>query len=162
MKEGTFMSKKLIFPLWGFFVCIFVIGCATSGTSLKDYKPKSGAEAEIKESLLNLEEAQNKGDTQKALALMHDDVRFQDGCRSPVMVSKKEVADILKRSVEYGCTRKYLSPRITIKGNQADVKVSVLYDCKSTSRPTFVLPSSASMVRESDEWLILKYEVVCP
>ena len=156
------MSKKMIFPLWGFFICVFMIGCATSGTPLKDYKPKSAAEAEIKKSLLSLEEAQNKGDTQKSLAFIHDEARFQDGCRSRAMVTKKGIVDILERSIEYGCTRKYLSPKITVKGDQAYVKMSVLYDCKSPAGRTFTAPTNVSMVKESNKWLLLRYEVECP
>lgn len=81
------MSKKLIILSWGFYTSIFIFGCATSMTPLKDCKPRSPAEAEIKKTLMNLEEVRNKGDIQRALAFIHDQVRFQDGCRSPVMVS---------------------------------------------------------------------------
>jgi hypothetical protein len=161
-KEGGSMSKKLFIESWGFCMSILIFGCATGMTPLRDYKPKSQAETEIKKTLLNLEEVRNQGDIQRALTFIHDQAQFQDGCRSLATVSKAEIPDVLERSIEYRCTRKYLSPTISVRGVQADVKISVVYDCKSSPWDTFVQQAIVSMVKEGDKWLLLKYNVACP
>lgn len=83
------MSKKLIILSWGFYMSIFVLGCTTRMTPLEDHEPKSPREAKIKNTLISLEEVRNKGDLQIALAFIHNQVRFQNGCRNLVMVPKK-------------------------------------------------------------------------
>jgi len=156
------MKNKLGFQFCGLFISIFMFGCATdTSTRLRDYKPKSAAEAEIKKCLMDYELAFNRHDLEGVLALIHDQAQLQDSLRG-AMVSKKEYISTLGWFFSHSSRRWYSFPTLTVKDEQADVKTRFRYlwiDPNNGAENWGSNQETLSMVREGGKWLILKREI---
>jgi len=141
------MQKRFITITFIFCLLVFFIGCVAT---LKDYKPKSSVEEEIKIVLVMYENEWNKHDKTGVLALFHDRANIMYGGERNI-ASKKEYVNILPERMAASPTIKLSAPKMSITGDKADVKVT-LSTGKFQPSITFYL------VREKSKWLIMSWK----
>ena len=149
------MYRRVFFPFWGLLLAVFILGCVTGGGGgLKSYKPKSTAESEITKCLMDLQEAFNREDLAGCLSHFHENAQLQTS-PSGTMGSKKDYSKRLEELWGFGTRRDYAAPDITIKGDQAVVKMSWTWEMRDVSGNA---QGEYDMVHEGDRWLIMKYK----
>ena len=141
------MQKRFITITFIFFLLVFLIGCVAT---LKDYKPKSSVEEEIKIVLVMYENEWNKHNEAGVLALFHDRAKVMYG-RERNIASKKEYVNILPERMAAYPTIKLSAPKMSITGDKADVKVTL-------SMGQYQTPTTFYLVREKSKWLIMSWK----
>ena len=141
------MQKRFITITFIFCLLVFLIGCVAT---LKDYKPKSSVEEEIKIVLVMYENEWNKHNEAGVLALFHDRAKVMYG-RERNIASKKEYVNILPKRIAANPTIKLSAPKMSITGDKADVKVTL-------SLGQYQSPITFCLVREKGKWLIMSWK----
>jgi hypothetical protein len=139
--------------LFGLIFSMFVIGSAFGGGDLATYEPKSPAEAEIKKTLMNLQETNNKSDIDGCLCLYHENARVQTNSRGS-MSAKKDLPKYYKKVWGTHPRVQFGSPEIAVDGERAVVKMKA-----ESTKSCGAIESTANtytMVREGGTWLIVK------
>ncbi len=147
------MYRRLVFLFWGLLLAVFMIGCITGG-GLASYKSKSTAESEIIKSLMDFQEAYNREDLAGCLSVIHENAQLQNS-GSGTIGSKNDYGNALETAWGYGVRIQFLSPDITINGDQAVVKIQRNWTANEVSGH---VQSEYNMVRVGDRWLIMKYK----
>jgi ketosteroid isomerase-like protein len=137
---------------WLFLLAVVaIIGCTAT---LRNYQPKSVDEAAIKAVLVDYEKAINNHDVAGILSVMNEKAEITTGMDRRI-VSKEEYAEILPQRFTYISGVTAGTPEIVIKEKHAIVKfpLEIHMKDKSVTNPAIYL-----MIRENNNWLILKTE----
>lgn len=101
-------------------LAIFLMGCATGG-KLATYEPKSTAEAEIKKSFMDFEDAYNKRDLDRCLSHVHKDIKYEQTGGS--WASRENMPQVFESAWRLGTRIRYAAPEIALDGDEAVVKI---------------------------------------
>jgi ketosteroid isomerase-like protein len=149
------MYRRVVFLFWGLSLVVFMLGCVTGGGGrIESYKPKSTAESEITKCLMDLQEAFNREDLAGYLSHLHENAQLQTS-PAGTMGSKKDYPDRLEQQWGFDMRTQFLSPDITIDGDQAIVKIQSNWEGREGL--TGHSENEYNMVRVGDRWLIKKY-----
>jgi hypothetical protein len=132
---------------------VFLISCAAGGR-LETYEPKSPAEAEIKKSLIDFEDAYNSRDLNRCLSHAHENISYETTSGS--WASKEELPDTLEWEWGIGVRIQYTTPDIALDEKQAVVKISSPWE--SNMGQSGFTQNTYTMVLEGDRWLTIKRE----
>ena len=119
-------------------------------TPIEEYQVKNEDEKEIIELLTRYTEAFNKGDTEQVIPLFHENGVFVTGSTKETLPREKLAEWDSERWSSWGQIKIY-NPEITINGNEAKVLAKVIFGNTS-------FPKLYTLVKENDEWLIMKRE----
>ena len=136
------MSLQLLLSL-------IMINIAFAG-SLKDYQPQSSDEEAIVSLLKKNEETWNSGDATGWMALWHEDAKIMYG-RERSIATKKEYQKIIQQRMDANPSIKFGNPKITISGNEAIVKASMLLGSRSS-------PMTFNLIKQKDQWLFTNWK----
>jgi hypothetical protein len=149
------MYKGLFSFLIGVMFSVFVVNGASAEEDLASYEPKSPAEAEIKECMLDFLEAYNGRDLDRCLAHVHENAKYQKSGPNS-WVSKKDLPRMWGGLWSQGLHIGYGTPEITIDEDQAVIKLPTPYDLPGMGQG--VTLNTYTLVREGDSWLIIERE----
>lgn len=138
------MYKKLMTWTLAFLFSGSLFGCAT----LKDYKPKSQEEAEIKNVLVTFGNAANRGDVQGVSPLLHEKFSGPVG-KERTVLSKREYLEGLPKRAAEDPQISVGEPQMTIMGDKADVK------CPVTVGNVWYGTMVFHLIKENNEWLVM-------
>jgi len=117
---------------------------------IEEYQVKNEDEKEIIELLTKYTEAINTGDAEQIIPLFHENGVYVTG-RGKVPLSREKMAEWKPDDWLGDGQRKIYNPEITINGNEAKVIAKVIFGNTS-------FPKLYTLVKEDDEWLIMKRE----
>ena len=140
MKRMLFLSLSLV----------AFLTFSSCNKPIEEYQVKNEDEKEIIELLTRYTEAINKGDSEQILTIFHENGVYVTGSTKETFSREKIAEWNLERWLTYG-QRKIYNPEITINGNEAKVMAKVIFG--NTSYPKLY-----TLVKENDEWLIMKRE----
>jgi hypothetical protein len=150
------MNKRYLSAILFFSVLFVLFGCAAQ-TNLADYQPKSAAEKEVLDFIIECDEGfQNKNMTKYA-ACFHDDATIEIFHQDAYHISKISkqlfVKEYLKAGLgPLGAGQEIMDPHITVMGDKAKMEY---LDGASPYRP---IPTVWELVKENGKWYIIKYD----
>ena len=149
--------RRVIFYV--FLAGLLVACAAATGGRLATYEPKSTAEAGIKKTLMNFENAYDARDLEGCLSCFHKNAQYQITVAGGQMTSMEYLPLYFKDLWStYDIRFHYGAPDIEIDEEQAIVKIdahTTLMDSNSVTRAS-TTRNTYTMVRERDRWLIMK------
>jgi hypothetical protein len=115
------MHNKRISIFLGFLFFTSLLGCVTQTGGLKDYSPKTSAEAEIKQCLVAFVESYNSGDLDGVLSTIHEKAQIKDATGR--ILSKEQFGWQIESRFKQGVQLEWQAPKISVDGDKAAVEV---------------------------------------
>ena len=125
----------------------YLMGCAVTPVTLRDYKPANPEEASIIAVIIAFEESFNKADQKLFLSIMADGAQIMHGVQRKIF-TKEEYVNILPERIKEMGIIKFSNPKIKIDRDIATVQAD--YESRVA-----ILRYSFELKKFGDKWLML-------
>ncbi|MGD2188142.1 MAG: nuclear transport factor 2 family protein [Desulfobacterales bacterium] len=130
-------------------LCLLMInvGCTSS---VKEYEPISPDEEAVAAVVQEAQETWNNGNIKGWMALWHEDAKIMYG-RERSIATKAEYEKIISERMAAHPTYKFSKPKITLSGDEATVKTSMMM----RGRSSFI---TFNLIKQGSQWLLLSWK----